>query len=123
MRLGFRIQGLVEDRLRVADAANRFIDRHLALDGLCVGIGRPLGRLGAQLVRFPLHGLGLDVFLPAASLARLGFQLGRLRNRLFGLLACILRALGFVGLRARHLGGQVHRRAGALPGLIEFAIG
>ncbi len=82
-----------------------------------------MSRLGAQLVRLPLQGLGLGVFLPAPRLARLGFQLGRLRNRLFGLPACILRPLGLAGLRARHLGGQVQRLAGALAGLIEFAIG
>ncbi len=123
VRPGFRIQGLVEDRLRVADAANSFIDRRLALDGLGVGIGHPLGRLGAQLVRLPLQGLGPGVFLPAPRLARLGFHLGRLRDRLFGLAARILRTLGLAGLRACHLRGQVQRLAGALPGLVEFALG
>ncbi len=123
VRPGFRIQGLVEDRLRIADPADSFIDGGLALHGLRVGSRHPLSRLGAQLVRLPLQGLGLGVFLPAASLARLGFQLDRLRDRLLGLPARILRALGLTGLRACHLGGQVHRLAGALPGLIELAIG
>ncbi len=123
MRLGLCIERLIEDRLRIADPADGFVDGGLALYGPGVGVRGLLCRLGAQLVRLPCQGFGLRVFPAAGCLPGLSFQLGHLRDGLLGLPARILRALGFARLRARYLGSQVHGLAGALAGLVEFAVG
>ncbi len=79
--------------------------------------------MGAQIVRLPRQGFGLRIFPAAGRLPGLGFQLDHLRDSLLGLPARILRALGFARLRTRYLGSQVHGLAGALAGLVEFAVG
>jgi hypothetical protein len=123
VRLGFGIQGLVENFLGLPDTLDGLIDAILALCDLCVGILGLLGQFGAQCVGLAHQGFGLRVFLLAIGIARLRFELGDLRNRLLGLLAGVFAALGFTGLRTGHLRGQVHRFLGELPGLLELAIG
>ena len=123
VRLGFCIQGLVENLFRFPDALDGLIDAILALCDLCVGILGLLGQFDAQRVCLAHQGFGLRIFLLAVGIAGLRFQLGDLRNRLLGLLAGVLTALGFTGLRAGHLRGQVHRLLGQLPRLLELAIG